>query len=339
MRRFLEVIEDLELKDLPLIGGPFTWNGGYETLEHMDAYALEVFFMEEEVFDALEFYENGKFVKNLNATFIVLIPKKLGAEDLGDFRPISLVGSLYKWLTKVLANRLKKLVGKVVSKAQGDFVESRQILDAVLIANDAIDSVLKNNENDIFCKLDIEKAYDNVDCSKGLRPGNPFSPYLFVIAMEVFSSLLKRVVDGGFMSGCMVKGRSEEEVLISHLLFADDTLVFCKASQDHLTYLSWLLLWFEAVSGLRINLEKSELIPVGRVENIDDLAWDFGCRVGSLPSTYLGMPLGALFNSITVWDEVEETIFIQGRENDSNSKHVIEFTYLPYVTVVLTKLS
>ena len=61
--------------------------------------------------------------------------------------------------------------------------------------------------------------------------------------------------------------------------------------------------------------------------------------MGSLPFTYLGMPLGASFKSVTVWDEVEETIFIQGREDDSNSKHIIEFTYLPYVTVVLTKLS
>ena len=90
------------------------------------------------------------------------------------------------------------------------------------------------------------------------------------------------------------------------MLFADDTLVFCQASQDNLTYLSWLLMWFEAVSGLRINLEKSELIPVGRVENIDDLALDFGCKVGSLPSTYLGLPLGAPFKSVSVWDGVEE---------------------------------
>ena len=103
-----------------------------------------------------------------------------------------------------------------------------------------------------------------------------------------------------------VKGRSEEGVPISHLLFADDTLVFCQASQDHLTYLSWLLMWFEAVLGLRINLEKSELIPIGRVENINDLALDFGCKVGSLPSTYLGLPLGALFKSVTMWDGVEE---------------------------------
>ena len=110
-----------------------------------------------------KFYEHSKFVKSLNATFLVLIPKKVGAEDLRDFMPISLVGSLYKWLAKVLANRLKKVVGRVVSKAQGAFVEGRQILDAVLIVNEAIDLVLKNNENGILCKLDIEKAYDNVD--------------------------------------------------------------------------------------------------------------------------------------------------------------------------------
>ena len=83
-------------------------------------------------------------------------------------------------------------------------------------------------------------------------------------------------------------------------------LVFYKASQDHLTYLSWLLMMFEAVSGLKINLEKSEFIPIERVENIDDLALDFGCRVGSLPSTYLGLPLGAPFKSVTVWDGVKE---------------------------------
>ena len=87
-----------------------------------------------------EFYEHSKFVKRLNTTFLVLIPKKVGAEDLRDFRPISLVGSLYKWLAKVLANKLKKVVGKVVSKAQGAFVEGRQILDAVLIANKAIEA-------------------------------------------------------------------------------------------------------------------------------------------------------------------------------------------------------
>ena len=57
------------------------------------------------------------------------------------------------------------MVEKVVSKAQGAFVEVRQILDVVLIANEAIDSILKNNGCAILCKLDIEKAYDHVDWS------------------------------------------------------------------------------------------------------------------------------------------------------------------------------
>ena len=64
-----------------------------------------------------DFHEHNNFVKSLNATFLVLIPKKGGVKDLRNFRPISLVGGLYKWLAMVLANRLKKVVGKVVSKA------------------------------------------------------------------------------------------------------------------------------------------------------------------------------------------------------------------------------
>ena len=108
-----------------------------------------------------EFHEHGRFVRSLNSTFLVLIPKNPGAEDLIDFRPISLVGGLYKLLAKVLANRLKKVVGKVVSSAQNVFVEGRQILDAALIANEAINSFLKRNENGVSCKLDIEKTYDH----------------------------------------------------------------------------------------------------------------------------------------------------------------------------------
>ena len=82
--------------------------------------------------------------------------------------------------------------------------------------------------------------------------------------------------------------------------------MFCGESQDQLTHLSWLLMWFEACLGLRVNLEKSELIPVGRVNDIEDLALELGCKVGGLPSRYLGLPLGAPFKSEVVWDCVEE---------------------------------
>ena len=120
-------------------------------------------FVKEEVLGFFrEFHEQGKFVRSLNTTFLVLIPKKGDANDLRDYRSISMVGGLYKLLAKVQANRLKKVVSKVVSRAQNAFVEGRQILDDVLIANEAIDSMLKRNENGVLCKLDMEKAYNHI---------------------------------------------------------------------------------------------------------------------------------------------------------------------------------
>ncbi|RVW55551.1 LINE-1 retrotransposable element ORF2 protein [Vitis vinifera] len=72
-------------------------------------------FVKEEVLEMFkEFHEHKTFLKSLNATFLVLIPKK-GAEELGDFRPISLLGGLYKLLAKVLANRIKDVIGRVIS--------------------------------------------------------------------------------------------------------------------------------------------------------------------------------------------------------------------------------
>ena len=110
-----------------------------------------------------EFYEKKKFVRSLNATFLVLIPKKGNVEDIKDYMPISLLGSLYKILAKVLANRLRRALDKVISPSQNAFVEGSQILDAALIANEAVDSMFRRNDGGVVCKLDIEKAYDHVN--------------------------------------------------------------------------------------------------------------------------------------------------------------------------------
>ena len=296
-----------------------------------------------------EFHEQGKFVRSINATFLVLIPKKQNVEDLKDLRPISLVGGLYKILAKALANRIKNVLGKVISPVQSAFVESKQILDAVLIANEVVDTIIRRKESGIVCKLDIEKAYDHLSwefliqvldkmgfgkrwvswvkwCvstasfsimvngslagffqnSRGLRQGDPLSPYLFVIGMEALSRLLNRAMDDNYLSGSKFADRDGIGSVISHLLYADDTLLFCGANKDQLKYLSWILMWFEALSGLRINLNKSEILPVGSVDNVQELAVELGCGIGSLPSSYLGLPLGANHKALGVWDTVED---------------------------------
>ncbi|WKA08253.1 hypothetical protein VitviT2T_025991 [Vitis vinifera] len=322
-----------------------------------------------------EFHEQNTFLKSLNNTFLVLIPKKGGAEDIGDFRPISLLGRLYKLLAKVLANRLKKVIGKVVSPAQNAFVMGRRILDASLIANETIDLWQKRKEKGVICKLDIEKAYDSMNwqflmkvlqkmgfgpkwlgwmwscissakfsilvngvpagffpSSKGLRQGDPLSPYLFVMGMEVLGALIRRAVEGGFLSGCNIREGGRTALNISHLFFADDTIVFCEANKDHLSHLSWILFWFEADSGLKINLGKSEIIPVGEVEDIEELAVEIGCRVGSLSSQYLGLPLGAPNKASSVWDGVEAGLKVAVSVIDSGGPEAHRSRYLGSVS-------
>ena len=90
-----------------------------------------------------------------------------------------------------------------------------------------------------------------------------------------------------------VWGRDGGELVISHLLYADDTVLFCEVNSKQLMYLGWTLMWFEAFSGLNINLSQSEIILVGRVDNVELLASELGCGIGSLPTTYLGLPLRA----------------------------------------------
>ena len=220
-------------------------------------------------------FQNDQFVKSLNATFLVLVPKGSTIEDIKDLRPINLVGSLYKILSKVLANKIKRVMKMIISQSQNAFIEGRQILDAALIANEAVDSILRRKEKEILCKLDIEKAYDHIRwdfllqtlermgfgskwikwinwcistasfsvmvngsptgffrSSRGLRQGNPLSPYLFVIGMEVLSCLLKRAMEGNFIFGCRLGDRDGGEMVISHLLYADDTIIFCEAKSE-----------------------------------------------------------------------------------------------------------
>ena len=91
---------------------------------------------------------------------------------------------------------------------------------------------------------------------------------------------------------------------------------------------------FEAFSGLKINLSNSEIIPMGRVDNVELLACKLGCGVGSLPTTYLSLPLGAPHRVTRVWDSTEKRFrkrlaswkrqyILKGWEAHAHSEHTV----------------
>lgn len=141
--------------------------------------------------------------------------------------------------------------------------------------------------------------------SRGLRQGDPLSLFLFLIVAEAFGALLPKAYMGGLMEGFRV---GDERMLVSHLQFSDDTLIMCKDSESQVLYLKCIIHCFKAVSSLQVNLRKSMLFRVGKVENIERLASYLGCSVGILLTTYLRFPQGAQNKNIAVWHPVVSRI-------------------------------
>ena len=131
---------------------------------------------------------------------------------------------------------------------------------------------------------------------------------LFDIVMEALSRMLDRVAQSGYLLGSSVGSSDRQQVVISYLLFADDTLIFCDVDPHQLTSLRYVFTWFEAVFGLKINLGKSKLVPVGKVGNMDSLVDILGCNMGSLPMKCLGVPLGAGFKEKAIWNPILEKV-------------------------------
>lgn len=84
------------------------------------------------------------------------------------------------------------------------------------------------------------------------------------------------------------------------MVYADDALLFYEAEKSHIQFLNLTLLLFEASSRLHINIMKSIIDPVNKVTSIDELEGIMGCKIVTLPSTYLGLPLGDKFRSCEI---------------------------------------
>nr|GEU38861.1 putative ribonuclease H protein At1g65750 family [Tanacetum cinerariifolium] len=108
------------------------------------------------------FFVKGSFPNGCNSSFIALIPKVSDAKFVSDFRPISLIGCVYKVVTKVIANRLTDVISDIVSDTQSAFVSGRQILDGPFILGELLQWCKRKNKQSMFFKVDFAKAYDSI---------------------------------------------------------------------------------------------------------------------------------------------------------------------------------
>ncbi|XP_071713621.1 uncharacterized protein [Rutidosis leptorrhynchoides] len=139
---------------------------------------------------------------------------------------------------------------------------------------------------------------------RGVRQGDPLSPFLFIIAAEGLNILTKMAVERGMYKGVEV---GKDKVVISHLQYADDTIFFGEWSRRNARNLMYLLECFEWASGLKVNYNKSQLFGIGiSNDNVEALASWCSCLAGRLPFMYLGIPVGNKMKKLNDWSPVIE---------------------------------
>ena len=210
-----------------------------------------------------------------------------------DFCLIILIGCVYKLLAKVLANRLALVLDGIISESHNSFISGRKILDLVLIRFSVI---INGSPTGFFYS------------SRSLRQGDLLSPLLFLLIMEVLSRMLRKSIERGFIKGFQVGRAVNSIICVSHLLYADDTILFCDAHPEQLLYIRMILTCFEAVTSLKVNMTKSEMVPIEEVNGLSALVDLLYYHIGSLPLQYLGMPLGASYKVLAIWNLIIEKI-------------------------------
>ena len=279
----------------------------------------------------MEFFRTGKLLKQWNSANLVLIPKKPNVSLPSDFRPISCLNTVYKVISKLLATRLKEVLPLMISKSQSAFLPGRLLAENVLLATDLVNEYNSQSLSPRgMLKVDLRKAFDNVrwdfilvslralaipecyialiqEClstasfsvlvngvsggffksTKGIRQGDPLSPYLFVLAMECLSRLLL----SRYEAGTIGYHPRTEELKISHLMFADDVMVFFDGKSNSLHGIAECLDDFASWSGLRMNNNKTELFISGVDQSETAAITSYGFPYGTLSIRYLGLPL------------------------------------------------
>ncbi|XP_042964506.1 uncharacterized protein LOC122298703 [Carya illinoinensis] len=282
---------------------------------------------------AKEVFEGNPFSKFFGATNLVLIPKVEEPMGFGQFRPISLCSVVYKIMTKIMASRLAPILDKIISKEQVAFIPGRSIFDNMALAQELVQGLSRKvRGGNVMLKLDMAKAYDRVNwkflleilrrlgfsekwrnlvfntisspfysimlngCSKGffqasrgVRQGDPLSPYLFILSQELLSRMLHQKFSHGIVKPFHPGGGT----LVTHLLYADDVLIFTNGGRMSMRRLMATLHRYEKISGQLISPSKSTIFFPSHMSlaRKNDLKGISGFEEGSWPCVYLGVPL------------------------------------------------
>lgn len=279
-----------------------------------------------------DIYMENLDLARLNFGVITLIPKVQEAKDVKQFRPICLLNVSFKIFTKLIAERLASKAQKLIDPCQTAFIKGRLIVDGVVMLHEIVHELHIKKKKGVIFKIDFEKAYDSVRwsfieevmirkgfCSKlrgwimktieggkvcvningenspyfkthrGLRQGDPLSPLMFNLAADALAHSMNKARDKGLIKGViphLIEGG------ITHLQYADDTIIMTEGDPESIKNVKFLLYCFEWMSGLKINYHKSEVITFGYDQDQQqDIANALNCKTGVLPMTYLGFPI------------------------------------------------
>ncbi|VVA40654.1 PREDICTED: reverse mRNAase, partial [Prunus dulcis] len=254
-------------------------------------------------------FSSGSVPEYLNSTLVTLVPKITNPQSMLQFRPISLCNTLYKVVSKIIVGRLRPLMCKLVSPNQVSFVPGRQISDNIFIAQEVLHRFYRarGKTGYIAWKIDLSKAYDKLRWSfievimngeltesfkpqRGVRQGDPLSPYLFVLCMEKLSHIIAARV---LKKEWKAVRAARSGPLISHLFFADDLILFGEASIQQAMVMKNSLEEFCELSGQQVNFEKSLLYISANTKPdlVDQIEQTCGVTRSTDMGNYLGVPL------------------------------------------------
>ncbi|XP_039143982.1 uncharacterized protein LOC120281134 [Dioscorea cayenensis subsp. rotundata] len=251
-----------------------------------------------------DFYWHHANLDRINWASITLIPKVDAPESPGDFGPISLINSSLKIISKVLANRLSKVMNLLVDKEQSAFLKGRCILDNIATAEELIFSIHKRRLSGHILKVDYNKAFDRVDWDfllDLLKVRGFGDRWIGWINCILLSSKAIILVNGSRMGMCVTKV-DYDKVLVGvplgdfgnrcDLHYADDLLVLTTGGLEDLQIVKIILLMFEGLTGLATNFLKTCLYTsdLGKLPE-REAAGTLSCERGMLPVTYLGIPI------------------------------------------------